>query len=147
MFLRIEFEFFVKFVSQVKERNYKELGFATKIIEGIGHSGGKADGYTRGLQFAFAKPSIDVDDSILQQYAGEYQYNPDTKIKLVVENGSLFVITPDNLKIRLYAETETDFYQKGEYAFAHFERNQSGKVTGFLLQKNDGDSFIKKIGD
>ena len=135
---------FEKLVSQIKERNYQDLELQTKIIEGIGHSGGKADGYTRGLQFVFAKPSIDVDAAILEQYAGEYQYTPQAKMKIVVEDGHLTLLFPFSTKIVLDAETENDFYIKGQYAFVHFKRDAKGKVTGFLLQRYGGDSFIKK---
>ena len=136
---------FEKLVSQIKERNYQGLELQTKIIEGIGHSGGKADGYTRGLQFVFAKPSIDVDTAILEQYSGEYQYSLQVKIKISVEDGHLALLFPFSEKIVLEAETENDFYIKGQYLFVHFKRDEKGKVTGFLLRRFGSDDFLKKI--
>jgi predicted alpha/beta superfamily hydrolase len=138
---------FKKLVSQIKERNYEGLELQTKIIEGIGHSGGKADGYTRGLQFVFVKPSIDVDAAILEQYTGEYQYAPQAKMKIVVEDGHLALLFPFSTKIILDAETENDFYTKGQYLFVHFKKDNEGKVTGFLLQRYGGEGFVKKINE
>jgi len=39
----------------LKKRNYEGLKLNTKVLEGIGHSGSKAEGYTRGIQWVFDK--------------------------------------------------------------------------------------------
>jgi hypothetical protein len=135
---------FEKLVAQIKGHNYKSLKMQTKIIEGIGHSGGKADGYSRGLQFVFAKSPIDIDPLILDQYTGSYQYSPEVELKLVVEDGHLVIIQPDGFKVILQPETEKDFYVNGEFAFVHFKKDDAGNVTGFQLKQYSNESFIKK---
>ena len=136
---------FQKFVEQVKGRNYKNLEIQSRVLEGMGHSGGKAEGYTRGLQFVFARTSISVNPAVLDQYIGQYEVNPEFKIKVLRENEHLVAIAPDSTKIIASAETEKDFYIKGQYLYIHFMKDTAGKVTGFQMERYEGESFIKKI--
>ena len=62
---------FQSFVKRLKK--YEGLQFETKVIENTGHSGNKAEGFTRGLQYVFARPSLSLDPAILKQYVGEYE--------------------------------------------------------------------------
>jgi hypothetical protein len=134
-----------KFIDLMKERKYKDLDIEFRSIEGIGHSGSKAEGYTRGLQFVYQRPALKIDNSILQKYCGTYEMYKGINIRLVIEGDQLIAITPDNNKIKLQAESEKDFYQIGQYLFAHFEKDNSGVVTGFSLETFGGKQFIKKI--
>jgi predicted alpha/beta superfamily hydrolase len=136
---------FQKFVDHMKGRNYKNLELRTKVLEGMGHSGGKAEGYTRGLQSVFSRTSISVSPAILDQYIGAYEINPQFRIKLIRENEHLVAVAPDDTKIIAYAETEKDFYVKGQYLLVHFVKDKTGKVTGFQMERYEGESFIKKI--
>ena len=44
---------FKKWEEVLRSRNYSGLKLDTKVLEGIGHSGSKAEGYTRGMQWVF----------------------------------------------------------------------------------------------
>ena len=134
-----------KFYNLLKERNYKGLSIHFKAIEGIGHSGSKADGYTRGIQFAYERPSMMLDDSVLEQYAGLYEYMPGANVKVVVENNHLVATAPDSSKLIFDAETDRDFYRKGQYLFVHFKKDDSGNVTGFQLNTFSDERFLKKV--
>lgn len=136
---------FQDFVKKLNERNYKGLELYSKVIDGIGHSGSKAEGYTRGLQFVFSKKSIIVDQSILQDYVGEYQISAAMKINVKIENGQLVVEIPNNPNINLLAETDSIFYTKGQFTNVNFVKNSSGKVAGFNLEQYGGNMFVKKI--
>lgn len=136
---------FQKFVDHLKGRNYQGLELQTRVLEGIGHSGSKAEGYTRGLQSVFARPSLTVAPPILEQYVGTYQINPEVKIEILKENDHLVALTPDNTKVILHAETEKDFYIRGAYLFVHFEKDDTGKVTGFRLEQFNGEEFVRKV--
>ena len=87
------------FYELLKTRNYENLEIGYKVIDGIGHSGSKADGYTRGLIFAYEHPEINLEDSVLEQYVGTYEIAPGMNIKTSVENNRLVAITNDNYKI------------------------------------------------
>ena len=136
---------FEKFVDHLKSKNYKGLEVSSRVLEGMGHSGGKAEGYTRGLQAVFAKPSVKLDRAILEQYVGTYQVGPDIKVKVQVENNSLIAFGPDNSKIAMVAASDKEFYVNGTYLLVHFKTNEKGKVTGFQLEQYSGQQFVEKI--
>lgn len=137
---------FQKFATIIRDANFKGLAFQTKVIEGVGHSGEKSEGFTRGMQFVFQRPDINVDTAVLNQYAGEYEFAPGSKLNLTVENGKLVAHVPGN-NIILHAQSDKDFYIIGSYGFAHFKKDDSGKVTGFEFEQFTGKRFIKKISD
>jgi predicted alpha/beta superfamily hydrolase len=136
---------FQKFVAQLKLRNYKGLELDTKVLEGIGHSGSKAEGYTRGLQWVFARPSLTLADVILDQYLGKYQLAPQFILEISKANGSLLILAPGDTKIPLFAESDTDFYVKGLYLLVRFKKNETGKVTGFEVEQFNGMNVAKKV--
>lgn len=136
---------FEKFVDQLKSKNYKGLEINSRVLEGMGHSGGKAEGYTRGLQAVFAKPSVTLDHATLEQYVGTYKVNPETKIKVEIEDNTLVAFAPDNSKIKVVAQSATDFYVNGTYLLVHFKSNEKGKVIGFQLEQYSGQQFVEKI--
>ncbi len=134
-----------KFTDRLKAKKLEGLEIETRVIAGSGHSGGKAEGYSRGLQFVFTKPFVAVDASILDQYTGTYQVGPDFKIKVVREESQLVAIAPDSSKVAVLAESEKDFYLKGQYLFIHFKKDDKGKVTGFQLEQFNGQQFVAKV--
>lgn len=136
---------FQKFVDHLKSGNYKNLEFGTKVIEGIGHSGGKSDGFTRGLQFVFQKPSLTLSNDVLDHYTGIYQTSDKKKVKITEKDGHLEAEATGLGRIELFAESDKDFYGKGMYLVLHFKRDKDNEVTGFQLERYEGNSFVKKI--
>jgi len=136
---------FQKFVDRLKTRNYGGFDIQTRVLEGTGHSGSKAEGYSRGLQAVYARPSLTIDHTILESYIGTYQLNPEITVRILKENDRLVLVAPDSSKINLYAETETDFYVKGIYLFLKMQKNDVGRVTGFHVEQFQGEAFLKKV--
>jgi predicted alpha/beta superfamily hydrolase len=136
---------FEKLATLLRDCKIKSLELETLIIKGVGHSGAKPEGYTRGLQQVFKRPNIKVDKKILEQYAGEYEIDPQTIIKLAAENGQLVAYLPGNLKMDLSAETETDFYIVGGFVNAHFIKDDKGSITGFQMDRYNAEMFVKKV--
>jgi hypothetical protein len=136
---------FQKFVDQLKARNYKGLDLQTRILDGIGHAASKPEGFSRGFQAVFARPSLTVDPAILQSYTGKYQVSPEITVQILKENDRLALLTPDGMKLALFAETERDFYVKGLYLFFKFQKSDAGKVTGCQVEQFQGAAFIKKL--
>ena len=134
-----------KFVGQLRSRNYGGLDLTTKVIEGIGHSGGKAEGYTRGLQAVFTRPSITVSPEILQHYVGKYQATAGFTIEILRKENALVLVPPGGAGLDLSAQSETDFHLKGMYLSVHFKKDDSGKVNGFEVEQYEGRQFLKKI--
>jgi predicted alpha/beta superfamily hydrolase len=136
---------FQNFVDVLKAKNYKNLQLETKVIAGMGHSGGKAEGYTRGLQAVFARPNVHIDPAVLAAYAGEYVINSMSKITLVQEQEQLFIVLPEYPRIALSAESDVNFYVTGAFLNAHIEKDQAGKVTGFTMHQYSGSVFCQKL--
>jgi predicted alpha/beta superfamily hydrolase len=138
---------FQKCVERLKGRGYKDFTIVTRVCDGMGHSGSKPEGFARGLQAVFARPSITLDSRTLDQYSGTYEPMPGMRIKLVGENGRLVVQLPGGEKIALDAETDKDFYMKGMYLFLHFKKDAAGNVAGFQMEQFVGGGFVKKGKD
>ncbi len=138
-------EAFQNFIDKLKGMNFEGMEFQSNVIEGMGHSGAKAEGYSRGLQFAFSRPSLTLSDDVLKQYTGTYQFDLNNKIKIVIDKGHLVFMAPGNIKISLSAESDKDFYTKGSFNNAHFKKDVSGKVTGFEFVQYGGKRFIPKV--
>jgi hypothetical protein len=134
-----------KFAAQLKSRNYEGLVLQTKVIEGIGHSGSKAEGYTRGLQAVFARPPVNLAPEVLEQYVGKYEVAPGFTVQIVKEGGSLAILAPGDTKISLSAESDSSFYVKGMWFVARFKRNEVKKITGFDVEQFTGTQFAKKV--
>ena len=134
-----------KFVAHLRSRNYKDIALESRILENTGHSGTKAEGYTRGLQFAFSKPSLKLPESILNEYVGDYELRPGVIIKASHQNGQLVATTPDGNKIVFMAETASDFYVKGQYLRLHYIKDNTGKVSGATVEQFGGEDHLKKI--
>lgn len=76
---------------------------------------------------------------------GTYKIVPDFKIKIQLEDRQLVAVAPDGSRLSLFAESEKDFYLKGQYLFVHFKKDEKGKVTGFQMEQFNGQQFVEKI--
>ncbi len=135
---------FEQFVEHLNARNYKGLELQTRILDNIGHSGTKAEGYARGMQWVFARPSLDLSAAVLKNLSGSYQMGNDT-LRFEGEGGKLVAITPDNNRFALTAATENDFYLKGQFLNVHFKKDAAGKISGFDMEQFEGSRFVKRI--
>lgn len=135
---------FTKWVNTLKSRNYAGLNMQTKVLENIGHSGTKPEGYTRGMQWAFKRPAIMLSSTQLSPYVGTYLLGNDS-IKVVIENNMLVGISSANEKTVLTAETENDFYSPKGFIFIHFKKDKANKVSGFELEQFNSRVFARKI--
>lgn len=136
---------FEKLTASIQDCKIKGLELETQIVKGSGHAGTKPEGYNRGLQYVFKRPSIKVDQKILEQYIGEYEINPQIHIKVEREGSQLIGIGPDGSKMPVFAESEKDFYAIGQYLFIRFQKDSTGKITGFQLDQYAGGTFVKKV--
>jgi predicted alpha/beta superfamily hydrolase len=132
---------FEKFVDHLKRRNYKSLQIGSRILENTGHSGTKAEGFTRGLQYAFERPAIKVAPELLNKYAGIYEFPNGNAIEIKVESDQLIVFFGGNNRQKLYAASETYFYSVNEFLNIRFT---TGAVAGFELERYGGSQFAAK---
>jgi predicted alpha/beta superfamily hydrolase len=130
-------------VSHLKGAKYKGLQMETLVMENTGHSGTKAEGYTRGLQWAFARPSIAFVPAVLDPYTGTYASTSDT-IRISREKDHL-VASAHGRQFILNAESLDDYYVKGIFAKLHFRKPNDGKIEGVELHLFSNDEYLKKI--
>lgn len=133
-----------EFVDRLKSRKYDGFHVEARVLENTGHSGSKTEGFSRGLQYVFERPSLIIDPSILKQYVGRYQVNPQTTVKLFVDQGRLMREANGSTQI-IHAESDKDFYVKGQYLFLHFTKDSAGTVSGFQVETYNGSGFAKKV--
>jgi len=136
---------FHQLVNLLKKRNYSNLSWDWKVLEDIGHSGSKAEGFTRGLQFVFKRPSFPVDTTVLQKFTGEYESQENYVYKITFENNAFTLNFPDNETRVLKQKSATEFYVLGEFLNIRFAQDAAGKVTGFEIDHFGGSEYLKKI--
>ena len=125
---------FEQLTSFLNKRRYKSLEIESKVLENTGHSGTKGEGYARGLQFVFKRPSLQLSPHVLDQYNGTYRLNDGTTIIIKEVNASLTASAGNNT-FRLFAASETDFYLTSSFLKIRFIKDGKGNVSGFELAR------------
>jgi predicted alpha/beta superfamily hydrolase len=134
---------FEKFSDTMAARKYPSVSLQSKILENTGHGATKNETYSRGLQYVFERPKLNLTAGVLNSYTGAYQL-PDGRImQLKNENGQLAIYFGSDRIFSLYAASEKDFYSTSEFLNLHFE-NAPGKPSGFWLETFRDKQFIKK---
>ena len=64
---------FEKIAAQMTSMNYASVTLKSKVLENTGHSGTKTETFSRGMQYVFEKPKLNLDAAVLNKYVGSYQ--------------------------------------------------------------------------
>ncbi len=134
---------FEKLTSFLNDRHYSNLQIESRVLENTGHSGTKGEGYARGLQFVFKRPSLQLPSEILNAYSGNYKTKDGTLINIKPGNGSLTASAGNNT-FSLLAASPTDFYITSFYLKVHFVKDDKGNVSGFQLDRYGSSEFVSK---
>jgi predicted alpha/beta superfamily hydrolase/uncharacterized cupin superfamily protein len=121
----------------MESRHFDSLNLQDRVLPNTGHSGGKAEGYTRGLQFVFEKPKFDIPAASLANYTGVYADGRDS-IKIERDGDHLVAFLPGNPRWVLYSWSATDFYAKGILLRLHFTPADAGTGAGANSGTNGG---------
>ena len=133
---------FKAFADRLKARRVKNLEFETLVLKNIGHAGTKPEGFARGLQYVFARPSLLLAAGVLNKYTGKYSSEKDT-IYVSNEKGKLVVKAGD--AITFEAATDKDFYMKGMYLNLQFQTDDKNVVTGVKVDQFGSSTLMKKV--
>jgi CubicO group peptidase (beta-lactamase class C family) len=87
---------------------------------------------------------IKVDPAVLDQYIGKYKFNQ-MMLVMTRENDKLFVKADNDPRQEMLATSNTDFVIKEINAKISFTKGTDGKVDGFKLNLNGGNTEVKKI--
>lgn len=134
---------FEKMATFLDNRNYTSLKIKQVVLENTGHSGTKSETYSRGLQYIFDKPRLNLDATVLNKYVGAYESGNNNKIEITNVNGGLFLCFSPTRGLNLFASSETEFYSRLEFFNVSF-RLKNGEVEGFQLDRFNNSQFIKK---
>ena len=132
-----------KFAAQMTSRNYASVSLRSKILENTGHSGTKTETFSRGMQFVFEKPKLNLDAAVLNKYVGSYQSPNGNKVDIKNVDGKLTLYFSPANKYVLYSASESGFYSTSEFFNIEF-KNEGGKPTGFQLNRYNNSQFISK---
>ena len=89
---------------------------------------------------ATATKEITVSPSVLESYVGTYELRPSFNIVVTLEDGQLMMQVTGQLKVPLFAESETEFFLKVVDAQVEFFKNEKGEVTHLMLHQNGRDT-------
>ena len=134
---------FGKLTSFLNSRHYINLLIESRVLENTGHSGTKGEGYEKGLQFVFQRPSLQLSTLTLNQYNGTYKLNDGMIIEVKTTNGTLTVSVGNN-SFPLFAASETDFYLTSSFLKIHFVKDEKGKLSGFELARYGSNEFASR---
>jgi len=136
---------FQKLTSYLNNRHYKSLEIESRILENTGHSGTKAEGFTRGLQFVFKRPSLKLTHATLDKYAGKYVLPNGGTAQIKRENSQLFLYTSPNDKLPLFAASEKQFYTTTQFMNINFKYDDNKNITGADVETFGSRMTVKKL--
>jgi len=88
---------------------------------------------------------IKLDAKILDNYVGQYEFEPGVIIEVKKEKNDLYLHLDKTQKFQLYPETEAKFFVKEIGMDLNFIRGESGKIVGIILHTDRGDYKIKRV--
>lgn len=90
-----------------------------------------------------AKAVVSVDKKIRDTYLGQYLFEKDS-MSIVEEDNQLFLLV-NNIKMKLWFTSETDFFVLEQRAFSRFTKDTQGKVNGFFYKEEGFETTATKI--
>jgi D-alanyl-D-alanine-carboxypeptidase/D-alanyl-D-alanine-endopeptidase len=94
-----------------------------------------------------AIPVVDVDRNVLARYAGMYETGVDRHMVVRLENdGTLTLQAPNNVRFRLYAESDTKFFVKRTPWRFTFNTNEAGEVVSMAADLEGSQRVARRVG-
>jgi predicted alpha/beta superfamily hydrolase/quercetin dioxygenase-like cupin family protein len=136
---------FLKYADRLAKAKYPGLQVESRVLENIGHSGSKAEGYTRGLQSVFARAAIRLPAPALTAFAGSYSAGAGAETMTITREKDHLVVGRNNGPgLPLITETGNDFYVKGAFINLHFRRDDQGHVDGVQFEGYNRHQYLKR---
>lgn len=82
------------------------------------------------------RTAIDVRPEVLARYVGTYQLAPNFTLEVTLKGNELYVHPTNQPTLRLWPESETDFFLKEVDAQFGFVRDAEGAATAVVLHQN-----------
>ena len=136
---------FQKLTQYLNDRHYNSLQIESRVLENTGHSGTKGEGFERGLQFAFKRPSLQLSNEVLDKYAGKYQLPNGGTAEIKRENNQLFLYTSVNDRFPLFAASEKEFYSTSQFLNIKFKYDDDKNITAADVETYGNTMSVKKL--
>ena len=91
------------------------------------------------------RKAIALDRKTLEKYVGQYQPPQGSIITVTLENGKLMRQVGQQPKVEVFAESDTEFFLKGNDLTIKFVVDAQGRVTGQLLRRAGREILAPKI--
>ena len=91
------------------------------------------------------RTAIELTPDVLARYVGTYQLAPNLALEITLKDGALWVHPTNQATLRLWPETETDFFLKELDAQLSFVRDAQGAVTAAVLHQGGQDQTAPKV--
>jgi predicted alpha/beta superfamily hydrolase len=130
--------------SHLTSKKYHQITMTSKVLENTGHSGTKAETYSRGMQYVYERPKLALASTLLDKYAGVYKFSNGRQCELKKAGNALILIASPFDHYFLYAASQTDLYSNAEYLNITMKVNGE-TVEGFKLERYGGSEFATKV--
>ena len=87
---------------------------------------------------------VSIAKELLKSYAGDYEMNPGSFLKIVFERDSIKAVGPDQVPVQLKLIKENLFYLKKFGVDIEFVKGQDGKIEKLLMIREDGQTLEAK---
>jgi len=95
-----------------------------------------------------ALPEVRVARDVLARYVGEYEMAPGRSAFIRLEDdGTMTLRTGENVRFRMYADSDSTFFLKRAPWRVRFTRDAGGAVTGIVVNTDGTDRAARRIGD
>jgi serine-type D-Ala-D-Ala carboxypeptidase/endopeptidase len=124
----------------------KRVGFVMLTNSGGFEDDIGMDFLLRGAPLAIRE--VPVARNVLAAYAGEYEVAPGRSAFVRLEDdGTMTFRAPDNVRFRMYAESDSAFFLKRAPWRMRFSRDGSGAVTGVVMDMNGQQRTVRRVSD
>jgi CubicO group peptidase (beta-lactamase class C family) len=106
---------------------------------------GKVTEWVRTDKVVEAKKVVEVDESLLMKYAGEYELQPGFTITFTCEGKRLFTQATGQERFEVFPESSTKFFLKVVDAQVEFVQDESGKFNKIILYQGGQTMEAKRI--
>lgn len=136
----------IDFAKRLQNKHIKNLEFRAVPVENAGHAGVNAECYTRGFQYVYAKPDLNLSAATLKALAGTYHNAKNNySVTVSIEKGKLAIAYPEEEKMLLNAESDARFYVRGNGLEYQFEFNDQHRVTGLTQSVHGSTSLFTRM--
>lgn len=91
------------------------------------------------------KPHVQLPETTLKQYEGEYEIKPELHVVMTVKEGELVAAPTGQPSNVMYAEKEDVFFLNEPAIQINFTRNDKNEIDGFILHQGGATIPCKKI--